>query len=66
MLQIWEYRFRYLLALRAKYPHTYNEYDVYNGTWVSCGYETNQPKKALQLSGKHFTNTRIDTEYPEG
>jgi hypothetical protein len=53
MLSIWQYRYHVLNSHRAKYPHTYSEYDVYNGAWAACGY-TEQPDSALLLCAERF------------
>lgn len=59
MLQIWRYRFRCLLAVQAKYPNTYSNYDLYNAAWVSCGYITDQSSKAIKLADTRFPNHEV-------
>lgn len=55
MLRVWMYRYDCLSALRAKYPHTYTNYDVYNAAWVSCGYVDEQDESAIELCRKRFS-----------
>ena len=54
MLRIWEYRYECLRFYRAKYPHTYSEYDIYNAAWVACGYTEDQPESAIKLCKERF------------
>lgn len=54
MLRIWHYRYSCLKTFKAKYPNTYSDYDVYNATWVSCGYIDEQDEKAIELCDKRF------------
>lgn len=54
MLKIWHYRLASLYAYQAKYRNTYDLFDVYNATWVACGYPEGQSKKVITLCEKRF------------
>ena len=54
MLKIWHYRLDCIYAFQAKYRNTYTDFDIYNATWVACGYLEGQSEKAITLATKRF------------